>query len=66
MGNLDSKRYKTAATLYWISGIILIIVGVVSSKFFFLPIGIALVVLGMAFYYVAGKPTNDEQKDSSE
>jgi len=60
------KSYKTAATLFAISGIIFIIVGVVGGKIgIFLPIGIALVIISIGFWQRSKKLTSDENKDSS-
>ena len=62
----DSKSYKTAATLFSISGLIFIIVGVVSGKIgVFLPIGIALVIISLGFWQRGKELTNNEHKDSS-
>ena len=56
----NSKSYKTAATLFSISGLIFIIVGVVSGKVgVFLPIGIALGILSIGFWQRSKKLTND-------
>jgi len=47
----DSKAYKTAAALFAISGLLFIIVSVVSGKIgVFLPIGIALVIISIGFW----------------
>jgi membrane-bound ClpP family serine protease len=63
----NSKSYKTAAILFSISGLIFIIVGVVSGKIgIFLPIGIALVILSIGFWQRSRKLTNNEHKHSSE
>ena len=60
------KSYKTAATLFSISGIILIILSVVSGKIgVFLPIGIALVIISIGFWQRSKKLTNSKYKDSS-
>ena len=62
----NSKSYKTAATLFAISGLIFIIVGVVGGKIgIFLPIGIALVIISIGFWQRSKKLTSDENKDSS-
>ena len=62
----NSKSYKTAATLFSISGIVFIIVGVVSGKIgVYLPIGIALVIISMSFWQRSKKLKNNEHKDSS-
>ena len=60
----NSKSYRTAATLFSISGLIFIIVGIVAGKIgIYLPIGIALVVISMGFWQRSRRPTdNDEEK----
>jgi Flp pilus assembly protein TadB len=46
-----SKSYKTAATLFAVSGVLFVIVSVVSGKIgVFLPIGIALVIISIGFW----------------
>ena len=62
---MDSKSYKTAATLFAISGLIFIIVSVISGKIFFLPIGIALAILSIGFWQHSKKITTNEHKESS-
>jgi len=62
----NSKSYKTAATLYLISGLIFIILGIVTGKIgIYLTIGIAMVVLSLNFWQRSQKPTNSEHKNSS-
>ena len=63
----NSRSYRTAAILFSISGLLFIIVGVVSGKIgVFLPIGIALVVISVVFWQQSRKPTdNDEEKPES-
>ena len=62
----DAKSYKTAATLFSISGLLFIIVGVVGGKIeIFLPIGIALVIISIVFWQHSKKLTDNERKDSS-
>ena len=62
----NPKSYKTAATLFSISGLIFIIIGVVSGKIgIFLPCGIALVIISIGFWQRSKKLTNNEHKDSS-
>jgi hypothetical protein len=62
----DSKSYKTAATLFSISGLLFIIVGVVGGKIeIFLPIGIALVIISIVIWQHSKKLTDNERKDSS-
>jgi len=54
----NSKSYKTAAILFTISGFIFIILSGVSG-IFFLPIGIALIIISILFWqrskYLEGK-----------
>jgi len=45
----NSKSYKTAALLFAISGIIFIILSGVSG-IYFLPIGIALIIISILFW----------------
>lgn len=62
----NSESYKTAATLFAISGLIFIIVSVVSGKIgVYLPIGIALTILSIGFWQHSKKLTSNEHKDSS-
>ena len=62
----DLKSYKTAATLFAISGLIFIILSVVSGKIgVYLPVGIALVIISIAFWQLSKKLTDNEHKDSS-
>jgi len=59
----NSKSYKTAATLFSISGLLFIIVGIVAGKIgIFLPIGIALVVISMGFWQRSRKPTDNYEE----
>jgi hypothetical protein len=63
----EAKRMRTAAKLYSIGGLILIIVGAISGRIgVFLPIGIALVILSMAFWQHSRQPTNNEQENATE
>jgi drug/metabolite transporter (DMT)-like permease len=63
----EGKRWRTAAIFYSIGGIIFIIVGAIGGRIgVFLPIGIALVILSMAFWQRSKKLTYNEQEDSSE
>jgi len=57
------KAYKTAAILFSISGLLFIIVTVVSSKIFFLPVGIALVIISVVFWQQGKKLTNGINKE---
>lgn len=62
----NSKSYKTAATLFAISGLIFIIVSVVSGKIgVYLPVGIALAIISIGFWQHSKKLTSNEHKDSS-
>ena len=62
----DLKSYKTAATLFSISGLLFIIVGVVGGKIgIFLPVGIALVIISIVIRQHSKKLTDNERKDSS-
>jgi hypothetical protein len=58
----NSKSYKTAAILFSISGLLFIIVTVVSSKIFFLPVGIALVIISIVFWQQNKKLANEINK----
>jgi len=62
----NSKSYKTAAKLFSISGLIFIIVTVISGKIgVFLPIGIALVIISIGFWQRSKKLIDNERNDSS-
>lgn len=55
----NSKSYKTAAILFSISGSIFIILSVVNGKIgIYLPVGIALVIISIAFWQSSKKITN--------
>jgi len=56
------KNYKTAAILLSISGLLFIIVAVISSKIFFLPVGIALAIISIVFWQHGKKLTNGVNK----
>jgi len=56
------KSYKIAAILFSISGLLFIIVTAVSSNIVFLPVGIALVILSIAFWQSSKKLTNGVNK----
>jgi len=59
----NSKSYKTAAILFSISGLIFIIVAVVSSKIgVFLPLGIALVIISIVLWQQSKKLKNGINK----
>jgi len=55
----NSKSYKTAATLFAVSGLLFVTVSLISGKIgVFLPPGIALVIIGIAFWQRSKKLTN--------
>ena len=56
------KAYKTAAILFSISGLLFIIVTVVSSNIVFLPVGIALVIISIVLWQQSKKFTNAVNK----
>jgi len=60
------KSYKTAATLFAISGLIFIVLGIVSivtgETPIFLPIGIALFIISMGFWQQSRKMTNNDEE----
>ena len=56
------KNYKTAAILLSISGLLFIIVAVISSKIFFLPVGIALAIISIVLWQQGKKLTNGVNK----
>jgi len=56
------KAYKTAAILFSISGLLFIIVTIVSSNIVFLPVGIALVIISIVFWQHGKKLTNGGNK----
>ena len=59
----NSKSYKTAATLFSISGLLFIILAMVTGKIgIYLPIGIALVVISMGFRQRSRKPTDNHEE----
>ena len=61
----DSKRYKTSAILFSISGILLIIVGIVGGEIaVFLPIGIALIIISIVFWQYSNKLADNKDGDS--
>ena len=57
------KSYKTAAILFSISGLIFIILSAV-DEIFFLPIGIALIIISISFWQRGKYLLKDEYKDS--
>ena len=56
------KSYKIAAILFSISGLLFIIVTIVSSNIVFLPVGIALIIISIVFWQHGKKPTNAVNK----
>ena len=56
------KAYKTAAILFSISGLLFIIVAVISSHIVFLPVGIALVIISIVMWQQGKKFTNAVNK----
>jgi membrane-bound ClpP family serine protease len=62
----EAKRWRTAAILYSISGILLIIVGAIGGKIgVFLPVGIALIIVSMTFWQRSNKLKNNEPESSA-
>jgi uncharacterized membrane protein len=63
----EAKRFRTAAIFYSFGGIIFIIIGAVGDRIgVFLPIGIALVILSIAFWQRSKKLRYNKQENSSE
>jgi len=58
------KSYKTSASLFMISGIIFIIISIL-GRIYFIPIGIALVIIGMVMWQKSRKVKENEQDNSS-
>jgi hypothetical protein len=56
------KAYKTAAILFTISGLLFIIVAVISSHIVFLPVGIALIIISIVLWQQGKKFTNAVNK----
>ena len=56
------KSYKTGAILFSISGLLFIIVTVVSSNIVFLPVGIALIIISVVLWQHGKKLTNGVNK----
>jgi ABC-type uncharacterized transport system permease subunit len=52
------KAYRTAAILFTISGLLFIIVAVISSQIVFLPVGIALIIISIVLWQQGKKFTN--------
>jgi membrane-bound ClpP family serine protease len=66
----DSKNYKsyrTSAILFLISGIVFICLSIIPDRIaIFLPIGIALLIIGMGIWQKSRKIKENEQGNSSE
>ena len=65
MGSEPSKNlrsHKTAAIFFLVGGLLFIIVAVISSKIFFLPVGIALVIISIVFWQHGKKLTDGINK----
>ena len=60
------KSYRTSAILFMISGILFIIVSALGYKIYFIPIGIALVIVGLVIWQKSHKIQEKEQDNSSE
>ena len=58
------KSYRTSAILFMISGILLIMVGLVGDKIYLLPIGIALVALSLDIWQKSSRIHEKEQNNS--
>jgi ABC-type uncharacterized transport system permease subunit len=56
------KAYRTAAILFTISGLLFIIVAVISSHIVFLPVGIALIIISIVLWQQGKKFTNAVNK----
>jgi len=56
------KAYRTGAILFSISGLLFIIVTVVSRNIVFLPVGIALIIISILFWQQGKKLTNGINK----
>ena len=56
------KSYKTGAILFSISGLLFIIVTVISSQIVFLPVGIALIIISIVLWQHGKKLTNGVNK----
>jgi membrane-bound ClpP family serine protease len=57
------RAYKTAATLFLISGVVFIVEAAVTRKIgVFLPVGIALIIIGTVFLQHSKRLTNGADK----
>ena len=59
------KSYRTSAILFMISGILLIIIGLVGDKIYLLPIGLALVALSLGIWLKSRRIKENGQYYSS-
>ena len=57
-GSKDHKSYRNSAIMFMISGIVFIILCI--SKIYFLPIGIALVIVGIGIWQKSRKIKENE------
>ncbi|MFC2013132.1 hypothetical protein ACFLUE_02475 [Chloroflexota bacterium] len=62
-GSKDYKSYRNSAIMFMISGMVFIILSI--SKIYFLPIGIALVIVGVGIWRKSRKIKENEQDSSS-
>ncbi len=60
------KSYRTSARLIMISGIIFIISSIAGDTIYLLPIGIAILIIGMGTWWYSQKTKENEQDNSSE
>ena len=58
------KSYRTSAILFMISGILLIIIGLMGDKIYLLPIGLALVALSLVIWQKSRRIHKEEQNNS--
>jgi len=61
------KSYRTSTILFMVSGIIFIILGIVTSRVaIYLPIGIGLLIVGIAIWQKSRKIKENNSDNSSE
>ncbi|MFC1983824.1 hypothetical protein ACFLVO_02270 [Chloroflexota bacterium] len=66
-GSKNRKSYRTSALLFMISGIVFIILCIIPGRItVFLPIGIALLIIGMGIWQNSRKIKENEQGNSSD
>jgi len=58
-GSKNYKSYRTSALLFMISGIIFIVLTI--TKIYFLPIGIALLIIGVGIWQQSHKIKGNKQ-----